>query len=66
MHRVYSLHVHPITVVCEFKRRRVNEYGPNDQWRKPGPKFGGRKKNFAVPPNSEIWGDGEKLAVSWN
>ena len=31
-----------------------------------GPKFGGTKKNFAVPPNSEIWGDGEKLTVSWN
>jgi len=27
------------------------------QWRKPGPQFGGREKNFAVPPNSEIWGN---------
>ena len=36
------------------------------QWRKPGPKFGGTKNNFAVPPNSEIWGDGEKLTVCWN
>ena len=26
----------------------------------------GDEKNFAVPPNSDIWGDGEKLTVSWN
>jgi len=26
-------------------------------------KFGGRKK---ISPNSEIWGDGDKLTVSWN
>jgi len=38
----------------------------NGQWRKPGPHFGGDEKKFAVPPNSEIWGDGEKVTVSWN
>jgi len=36
------------------------------QWRKPGPQFGGDEKKFCRPPNSKIWGDGEKLSVSWN
>jgi len=35
------------------------------QWRKLGAEFGGRNF-FAVPPNSEIWGDGGGLTVSWN
>jgi len=50
----------------------------SEQWRKPCPQFGGGgRKNILpspqiqkfggdVPPNSTIWGDGEKLTVSWN
>jgi len=28
----------------------------SSQWRKPGPQFGGTKKNFAPSPNSKIGG----------
>ena len=43
-----------------------------DQWRKPGPQFGGRKKILPSPQiqnfggTSQNLGDGEKLSVSWN
>jgi len=54
---VYVAAVRPFVLLLSFE--------PSDQWRKPGPQFGGTKKNFAVPQIQKFRGTARN-SIFWN